>query len=183
MSMRLILALLLLASTGAQGLDTEENRATLRGLNGVRVVVEAIEPNIEREGLTRQQILTDAELRLRKAGIRVLTEQERFSAPGRPWLCVRVLTYQVPGLMAYALTIEVQLYQNTSLERAPHLTVSTVTWSTSSIGAAGRIHVRNMYSLVTDRVDRVINAYLSVNPEQAGRALPPSQASPPTERR
>ena len=70
MSMRLILVLLLLASTGAQGLDNENTRATLRGLNGVQVVVEdMMKPDIERDGLTRQQLQTDVELRLRKAGI------------------------------------------------------------------------------------------------------------------
>src|SRR5262245_50071404 len=104
MSIRFILALLLVTSTGAQGVDTEEDRASLRGLHGVRVVVEAMEPNIERDGLTRQQILTDVELRLRKSGIRVLTREERQRAPGQPWLYVRVSTRQSPhGLYAVSI--------------------------------------------------------------------------------
>jgi hypothetical protein len=104
MSIRLILVLLLLASTGAQGGDTEGERATLRGLDGVQVVVEDLQPDVERNGLTRQQLQTDVELRLRKAGIRVLTEQELDRAPGqtppRPSLRPRALklTFSEKGL-------------------------------------------------------------------------------------
>ena len=36
---------------------------------------------VERAGLTKQQLQTDVELRLRQAGIRVLTEQEQLIVP------------------------------------------------------------------------------------------------------
>jgi hypothetical protein len=183
MSIRLILALLLLTSPAAQGLDAKSTRATLRGLNGVQVVVEDLEPDVERDGLTMQQILTDVELRLRKSGIRVLTEQERFNAPGQPWLYVRVSTYRHSDISAYSVATLVELYQDTSLARNPDLAIAAVTWSTGGIGMVGSARVRQFRERVADRVDQFINAYLSVNPEQAGRAPPPSRASPPTKQR
>ena len=45
MHVRLMLTLLLLDSTGAQGGETEGARATLRGLEGVHVMVENLEPS------------------------------------------------------------------------------------------------------------------------------------------
>jgi hypothetical protein len=145
MSIRLTLALLLLTSTGAQGLDTEFERATLRGLNGVQVVVEDMAPDIVRDGLTRQQLQTDVELRLRKAGIRVLTAEEHQRALGRPWLYVRVSTSQPSGLSSYSFAIEAELYQDTYLARNPDRTVSAATWSPA--GRIGTMGTDRMFAL------------------------------------
>jgi hypothetical protein len=112
---------LLLASSGAQGFDTETTRATLRGLEGVHVVVEALKAEAERDGLTRTQIQTDVELRLRKAGIRVFTQQEVVHIPGQPWLYVRVGTLKHPGLELYVDSIDVELRQWVYLARHPNL--------------------------------------------------------------
>ena len=59
----------------AQG-DDPTSRATLAGLAGVQVVVEALPQEAEQRGLSQSNIQTDAELALRMAGIRVLTENE-----------------------------------------------------------------------------------------------------------
>jgi hypothetical protein len=47
----------------------------------------------------------------------------------------------------------------------------------------GRAHVRDIRASVADMVDQFINAYLAMNPGQAGRAPPLSRASPPPKRR
>ena len=70
--------------------NSEANRATLRRLQGVDVVVEDLRPDVERAGLTRQQLQTDVELQLQKAGMPLLTRAERAQAPGQPWLAVHV---------------------------------------------------------------------------------------------
>ena len=67
-----------------------EDRDTLRGLDGVFVLVEEIEPEIERYGLTKQALQTDTELQLRQYGIKVLSRVERLAAPGSPYLYVNV---------------------------------------------------------------------------------------------
>ena len=56
-------------------MDGKETRKTLVGLSGVYVLVETIEDDVERDGLSRAQIQTDMELKLREAGIPVLTEE------------------------------------------------------------------------------------------------------------
>jgi hypothetical protein len=171
---------LLLASSGAKGIDTEESRATLRGLQGVWVIVDNLGLDVEQAGLTQNQIQTDVELRLRKAGIRILTRQETLSIPGRPWLYVGVETHESrgrPGLYPFVLSLE--LWQLVYLARDPNVATQAPTWSHKSIlGMTGASHLREVRDRVVVMVDVFINAYLAVNPEQAGRTLPPSQVSP-----
>jgi hypothetical protein len=52
--------------------DTPMERATLKGVPTVDVVIEKIDSDAERDGLSRSQIQTDVELRLRQAGITVV---------------------------------------------------------------------------------------------------------------
>src|SRR5438132_6072831 len=51
--------------------DSARSRETLRGVQGVYGVIEDMKPDIERAGLTTQQLQTDVEVQLRKVGIRV----------------------------------------------------------------------------------------------------------------
>jgi hypothetical protein len=84
--MRLVVLWCLLGLVGIESwaMDTEDTRATLRGVEGVLVVVEDLGDDVEQAGLTRQQLQTDVELRVRQAGIRVLTRAEREGMPGTP---------------------------------------------------------------------------------------------------
>src|SRR5512143_1148040 len=63
--------LLLLPAAAAWGQDSAAQRATLKGIAIVEVVVEAMDPVAEGDGLTRSQLKTDVELRLRQAAIAV----------------------------------------------------------------------------------------------------------------
>ena len=61
-----------LSGGSSWAVDSEQSRASMRGIEGVGVVVESLDPEVERAGLTKHQLQTDVELQLRKAGIRVL---------------------------------------------------------------------------------------------------------------
>src|SRR5438128_12486274 len=99
--------------SGAQ--DSELSRATLRGLPGVEVIVANLKPEVERAGLTKEQLQTDVELQLRKAGIRVFTSEESRRVQGQPWLYVEVhALLSSHGLVVY--NILVMLNQRAFLE-------------------------------------------------------------------
>ena len=67
-----------------------KQRDTLKGLQGVLVFVEdSIKPEGKKYGLTKQQLKTDVELRLRQNAIRLLTKEEFRSTVG-PLLYVRL---------------------------------------------------------------------------------------------
>jgi hypothetical protein len=160
-----------LSGAGSWAANDEHTRATLRDLEGVQVVVEGLGPDVERAGLTKQQLQTDVELRLRQAGIRVLTKEERV--PGRPWLYVNVnVSVGASGLTAY--NIHIGLMQNTHLEVNDSFAIVT-TWDYDYLASAW---VANMPTQVRtnlrDAVDTFINAYLSVHPRPLSSATPSS---------
>jgi hypothetical protein len=89
-----VLIAVMVGVTGA-GRDVaaqESRRRSLRGLQGVEVVVEDMTSMANRYGLTRPQVQTDVEFRLHRAGIRVLTPDEVDSSPGGSHLYININT-------------------------------------------------------------------------------------------
>ena len=85
---------------------------TLKGLRGVTVFVEGLTPEAEREGLTKLALQTDIELKLRQAGIRVLTTTEWDAAA----LFVKVNLVRVrTQLGLYAVSFSVQVFKAPTL--------------------------------------------------------------------
>ena len=107
--------------------DGDLARATLRGLQGVYVLIEDMKPESERAGLTAQQLQSDVEGQLRQAGIPVLTKDHAFRVQGAPYLYVYVHLLPHPiGLTAYSSLVEVN--QRASLDRNGS-SASVSTWS------------------------------------------------------
>ncbi len=144
--------------------DSDAERATLKGLGEVYVLVEELKPDAERDGLSRSQLQTDAEGRLRRAGIRLLKQEETLNTPGTPTLYIRVTTSKSDGGM-YAFSIEVRFQQSVFLDREPTIFhFSAPTWETSTVGTVGADNLRTVMDIVRNAVDRFVNAYGSVNP-------------------
>jgi len=169
--MLMLAGLVLTCPAGFQAFsyDGSLTRETLRGLQGIEVLVENIAPEAERDGLTRRQVQTDVELRLRRAGIRVLSDEEGHTTPGRPCLYINVHTSKRDGRGFYAYHVTVALNQDVRLARDLAMeSLGTTTWSVSTVGSVGEARTREVRETVHDGVDEFINAYLAENPEQAG---------------
>jgi putative peptidoglycan binding protein len=158
--------------------DSKYARATLRGLSGVAVIVESMDPEAERDGLMKSQVQTEVELRLRQAGIRVLSREDRLTTPGKPFLYINIHASKRSDINLYAYYVTVELNQSAWLDRDPAIDVpAATTWSISGGGSVGGQRLRSVREDVLDYVDRFINAYLAENPEQAiGRQ--PSRSEP-----
>ena len=144
-----------------------DDRVSLRGLQGVRIVVEDVDPQIVKDGLAKDQLYTDVELKLLMAGIKVLTEAEARMEKGRPWLYVNAAIMKTDS-ESYIYTIFIEFNQDVRLVRDPDVAVSTGTWKVVHTGMAHKIsHIRERVKM---HVDEFVDAYLSVNPirEQAG---------------
>src|ERR1700752_1961186 len=113
----------------ARALDEPYQRSSLRDLPGVRVQVTDLNPDAQRGGLVKGEIQTDVESRLRKAGIRVLTEEEWRNMPRAPLLYIRVDALQ-GSERACAFYANVNLYQRVSIEQTPNTNLLAATWST-----------------------------------------------------
>jgi hypothetical protein len=167
-----VIALLMILPGMAWGFDDEGSRETLRGIKGVRVVVESIEPEIEEAGLTRSQVQTDVELKLRTAGLNLLTPEERnkeiIRASGGAYLYVNphiLKLHKIPSYFqvdVYVFSIDLEFYQAVYLMRNKKR-AAALTWSTGVLGTnrdLGKIR-----SEIKDRVDVFLDAWLSVNPK------------------
>ena len=169
--------------------DTQESRETLRDVTPVYVVIEGITPELEQNGISVHQLKTDAEILLRKAGIKVITVEQRESAETFPaGLYVRINALKSDMLKSefnidyYAISISLELTQrclpltHESLSLVAHKdidpsyvsshSVLACTWSTSNIYLAGEKRITAIRDCVKDLVGHFIKAYVSVNPKK-----------------
>jgi hypothetical protein len=154
----MIAVLLLLMPFPAAGYH--EKRDALRGLKGVNVFV-YLNAEAERLGLIRDQVKTDVELRLRKAGIKVLIEKESFETPGVPtlWVAVDMIISDI-----YVFNVRVHLREEVKLARGFY-TFGEI-WEGGVFGAIRTGNIRKIRESVGDEVDEFINDYLAVNPKK-----------------
>jgi hypothetical protein len=125
----------------------------------MQVGIEKIQPDAERDGLTRSQTQTDIESRLRQSGITL--------DPASPYLLyVTINTVRDPASPVYAFNIVVTFHQGVSLPRNPKSLHLATTWSVSHVGLVGADHLRDVRSKVADLVDRFISAYREQNPKR-----------------
>jgi hypothetical protein len=150
------LVLLIAAATGA------EPNPSLKGLKGAWVEIGPLDmpPAVaSRIGLNRETIQTDVELKLRQAGMRVLTEAESDSAPGRPRLLVSVAASND----ALAVGMSVTLFQDVRLVRDSTISVvESATWEREGIGSLP--NAQKVRQGIKDLIDGFLNDWLSVNP-------------------
>jgi hypothetical protein len=168
--MRTVLAALALLSAAVASPLVGQGDETLAGLKGVYVYVEAIKDEVRRDGLEEGQIRTDVELRLRQAGVTVLTKQQSFDSAGSPILDVDVHAAKATaeGVASfYAYHVHIQLSQEVRLVRKPSLRVLAATWTGgSTVGVIGADKLRSVRDVLRDQMDKFINAYLAANPKR-----------------
>jgi len=161
----LAMVVLILICGNAYAQDVEQTRNSLRGLNGVYVMPEnPLEEDAIKGGLSKDNIRTEVELKLRQAGIRVLSREEWEQESGRPYLQVwpKVLKGGVLGGYIYHITVEFKQY--VTLFRSPSVQAFGATWSAECMGYTPEL--RDIRDKMNERVDLFINAYLGVNPKK-----------------
>ena len=143
---------------------TADKRDTLRGLKEISVLIEYLPDDVEREGLSREQLQRDIEARLRQAGLRVLTLSEVTNSPGAPYLYAAVYPIIGPSVNVNAYAVALTLKQLVQLSRNPTTELFATTWE-------GPIHfsslsdsrVPDIRSRIFDAVGRFIVDYRDVN--------------------
>lgn len=152
--------------------QSDADRATLAGLNGVYPLL-GFASDGTMVGLNETSLQTLLELRLRAAGVPVLTEDQMLAAPGFPELDLSIVIIKdetVGGtLRGYAYAVRLELAQSILLRRTPEIGhVAGSTWDTGVLIGTSAIdrsasHIREM---VTELVDRFANDYLTMNPRR-----------------
>jgi hypothetical protein len=149
----------------------EMARAPLRGLQGVNVVVEVLDPDMKEAGISEEMIQTKIELRLRTSGIKVFSEQERLEIPGRPYLYLNlnsVFNKNKDGqLICCSYSLDLSLMEKVLLQRDKSKECYAEIWNTSSVGYAGIRRIDSIYDYILNKVDVFCNDYLAANPPVA----------------
>ena len=132
----------------------QDNRDTLRGLQGFPVIVARLEPEIEKEGLTKEELQTDTELKLKMAGIKVLSLQEAIQVKGSPYFYLNVRVDKLKsGCYAFNISTEI-------IEEAYPLWETTWTQLELLGFSCSLCDVRQS---AQDMVDEFINEYRAAN--------------------
>jgi hypothetical protein len=143
---------------------TADKRDTLRGLTDISVLVEYLPDDIEREGLNREHLQRDIEVRLRQAGLHVLTISEVANSPGAPYLYVAVYPITTSSLYSNAYAVALTLKQLVQLSRHPTTELFATTWEgPMHLGSLGDVKVLGIRGKIFDAVGRFIVDYRDVN--------------------
>jgi hypothetical protein len=156
-----LVALLLLPGVSHALTDAQE---ALVGLKGVYVSIEKMAPQAESLGLTQDQIKTDVELRLRKAGVLVLTIEETGMVPGYPTFYVNIGTTIAQNRSFVPYSVILKLIERVTLARG--FKAFGAIWDTGRVGAIDLSHITQIRGSVDDLVDIFINDYLAANPKK-----------------
>ena len=151
-------------------LDDEAARETLKGLPGMVVWVWDVAPETEHGGVTKQQLQTEVEQQLRRAGITVSSSEDAATPSDMALLTVSVTTLRHTENL-YAYTVDLTVYQTAALLRDP-TPRSFATWSVGSISLVESSDLRAIFTSVSQKVDQFIQAYRAVNPrarQEGGR--------------
>ena len=163
-------AVLLLTSPDANAEFVVEDKETLRGIKAIFVAIEPIRPEAEGFGLTQDKIRSDVELKLKIAGIKVLSKEEWLKTPGSPRLYININQVYNNQVGAFICDMNVNFNQKVNLTRNPDVSCMATTWWTSATGAVGGKEMEEkVRSTIKDQVDLFLSDYLAVNPKQKSK--------------
>jgi hypothetical protein len=158
----LLLAALALPLGGAG--DAVLDRATLRGVKAVNVVIDPVAPGIEKEGATTNGLRTRLEQRLRDAGVQVDPASNEFLALRLTSVRAARGPLVIAARTPFAIAVTIGLYQPVTLVRDPKVKTATQTWEVETVVLAD---AKQVYRACMDSVDelteRFVTAYRSVN--------------------
>jgi len=165
MCLRVLILVGLLLFWPAAGFSfTADKRDTLRGLKEISVLVEYLPDDVEREGLNREHLQRDIEVRLRQAGLHVLTISEVANSPGAPYLYVAVYPITGPSVNSNAYAVALTLKQLVQLSRNPTTELFATTWEgPMQLSSQGDDRVLDIRTRILDAVGRFIIDYRDVN--------------------
>lgn len=153
---RLLLIAVLLASPAGAANDGPMERATLRGLASINVVIDNLDPTLQHEGLAAAALRDRIQKDLRGAGVAV-------DPNAREFLGLRVTQVRA-NRGPFALCFSLGLYQPVSLTRDANVHTVTQTWEVVSVVLADpKVLGQAAGDTAGDLTGRFLTAWKSVN--------------------
>jgi hypothetical protein len=148
--------------TEKQPAPSAEQQETLCGLKGVMVFIEDIDADVEKRGLTKSFLQKEVESRLRHTDIPVLTQEEAYDTPGKPYLYLRLTTHNT-GIDLYSYSVRLEFNQDVSLIRDPSVRTTATTWIANVVGIVGTRNLPAITEDVDNLADKFVKDYLAAN--------------------
>lgn len=141
-----------------------QNQKILKGISGVYVLINAsMIEDLELRGVTKSRIKTDVELRLRQAGIKVISKDEYLKSPDAA-LNVDIAIGKSRSLIIYSISMG--LHETVLLDRDQSIRTVSTTWlGNITLGFHSLNTVSKIRNEVLDLVDDFINDYYAANTE------------------
>lgn len=136
---------------------------TLRGLPGVEVAVEPLEPELERDGLTRAAIQTDVARRLGAGGVTLYGSQTENPSAAKAYLYVQVDGLRLPGQDLYAIGVQVQLRQTLRSPVTASNIVDAMTWDAHTVLVVKISEVERVRETIQEYVDQFARDWMAVH--------------------
>jgi hypothetical protein len=154
----IVILSLLVVSANCFAIDSPDTRRTLVGIKNVHVIVEELQPNLQKyakkQDLSREQVQRQVENQLKAAGVGVLNREEWLQTPGRPVLYVNVNTHEFEKYR-FAYNVSVELRQIVSLESNPAINALAPTWSTNMTGVVNM----GTANIISDQVRQLVRSF------------------------
>jgi hypothetical protein len=155
----MLLVLLIAAPAPVAANDSPDERASLKGLGTISLVVEDPGTAAQKYGLTAMRLQNEIREQLQRGGIAVRQEAD-------PYLYVQITVVEPGGTLPLAYAIQVTMMQEVALPRGLNAHFQGPTWWQSSLGIAGADRVsQSVGGRVQEFIDQFIKAYRSVNPK------------------
>ncbi len=162
----LVVALWLAAPAHGQ-VEVVDEAGTLRGLEGVEIVVESVDVEADWHGLSTASLQADVARRLTEAKVPVLDSD---TGRPQPWLYVRVQVRAGRDRRkgVFAVTMSLQLRQAVTLARDPNLLGLATTWAASDgVSLFEEDDLERVRERLGQLVDLFVTAYRTANPPTA----------------
>lgn len=160
----LFIVALLVIGRKSPAVDSESTRLTLTNLTGVHVIVEDLQPNLQkyvrRQELSKEEVLKQVEAQLRAGGVRVLTREEWLQTPGRPVFYVNINTHEHHKYQ-FAYDVRTEVQQIAFLETNPSTRALVTTWSVNMTGSVNIGATGVIYDSVRTLTGMFVKAYLA----------------------
>ena len=144
--------LLIASSVPAFGQLRENPDESLRGLKGIRVVVNYRGPAEASYGLTQKELRNTVVLRLTAEGMKVLNDEEWNREPGKPYFYITVVGTKIgsgkEAMFFYSFATD--LIQQVSLARRPSFTTDGSTWNQDYALVVSKKHLRQVTVKIGD---------------------------------
>ena len=140
--------------------QTDSAIKTLNGFDTLKIEVERLAPDLQKAGITTEQIQTDVETKLRQAGLKIKSPSEKNA----PYIVLFVSVNSIDnGVGGFAVSVTTSLNQLIVLDRNKSLTSVASTWESRSIVSVIKEKVQSIRGFVNLQIDLFVNAHRKAN--------------------